>query len=668
MPERANANKRRRVEPGDFNYVAHARRMPYLGTESQREVIRMRVAMRPFVQLLSRRVLLLPAALLLLAVQGAFPAMAAGDGGLDSSGGFGPPSVPIRLELLADAAVAGETVAVAAIYSVPEGTHLTDTFFTVEFSSDPPLDFEAPRYPAAILHGEDRIFRGEVPVWTRVTLPAEGSVTLKARAEFQICQEGEVELCFPPDEANPSLGLALKPAGTQWSPLAVAGVDPLAAGGGETPAVTESAASGLEGRLQRALNQGSWLAFLIVFLGGVLTSFTPCVYPVIPITITYIGGSSKGNPFKGFVLSLWFVLGIAITYSALGLLAAAGGGAFGQATQNPWVNGGIAALIGAMGFSMAGFFDIQLPSAMTSKVGGARSGFLGPILMGFATGLIAAPCVGPVLVVLLTWVAQTGSLFLGFWLLFTFALGLGLLFIVLGTFSGALTALPGAGAWMDGVKHLFAILLWGLALWFLRSLLPGWLLTMAFGLALVMSLGAWGAFRPLGEGATHRQGLLKGLMLMFWILGVILALGGGIRGFAPELIPAGGGTAGGPAAQVEPDWIWDADAGFAAAAAAGTPVMMDFWADWCAACKELDHKTYNQAGILDLAARFTSIKMDMTEKNEINAAIQKRYGVVGMPTVIFFDSAGNEIERFAGFKKAEDLAAVMTRVLAAKEL
>jgi len=597
--------------------------------------------------------------------------LAAGDeGGLDLGGDFGPPPVPVRIELLADAAVAGETVPVAAIYSVPEGTHLTDVFFTVEFTSDPPLEFEAPRYPEAIMHGEDRIFRGETVVWTRVALPAEGPVTLKARAEYQICQEGEVEMCFPPDEANPTLALELASAGTAWSPLAVAGIDAGELGGESkgraTGGATSVASGGLEGKLEAALNKGSWLAFLLVFLGGVLTSFTPCVYPVIPITITYIGGSSKGNPLKGFVISLWFVLGIAITYSTLGLLAAAGGGAFGQATQNPWVNGSIAVLIGAMGFSMAGFFDIQLPSSMTSKVGGARTGFLGPILMGFATGLIAAPCVGPVLVVLLTWVAQSGSLFLGFWLLFTFALGLGLLFIILGTFSGALTALPGAGAWMDGVKHFFAILLWGLALWFLRSILPGWLLTMAFGLALVMSLGAWGAFRPLTDTSSHRQGLVKGLLLLFWILGVFLTLVGGLKGFAPGLLPTAGGG-GGETAQaihVEPDWIWDIDDGFAAAAATSTPVMMDFWAEWCAACKELDHKTYNQPEILALAERFTNIKVDMTAKDEANDAIQKHYGVVGMPTVIFFDSAGNELERFAGFKKAEDMAPILERVLA----
>jgi len=611
--------------------------------------------------------------LLALALSSALP-VAAGPGPLgEPAARFGPPAVPVRLELLADRAVAGAELPIAVIYAVPAGTHLTDAFFAVELSSEPPLVFAPPAYPSGSLEGESRVFRGEVRVTSSVALPADcpPQVTLHARAEYQICQEGEVEMCYPPEEAKPSLALAVAPAGTAWTPSAApastagAGAATRVGEPGGAGAATPGAAApsgGLEGRLARALAAGSWLAFLLVFLGGVLTSFTPCVYPVIPITISYVGGSAKGNPLKGFVLSLWFVLGIAITYSALGLLAAATGAAFGQATQNPWVNGTIALIVGAMGFSMAGFFDIQLPSGLTSRVGGARGGFLGPILMGFATGLIAAPCVGPVLVVLLSWVAQTGSLFLGFWLLFTFALGLGLLFIVLGTFSGALAALPGAGAWMDGVKHFFALALWGLALWFLRSLLPGWLLAMVFGLALVMALGAWGAFHPLAPDASRRQGLLKGLLLLLWILGALLALGGGLRGFAPGLLPAGGAAVHAPA---EPAWVWDAEAGFAEAAASGKPLMMDFWAEWCAACKELDHKTYNQPEILALAERFVCVKMDMTARNDANAALQARYGVVGMPTVIFFDSTGRERERFAGFKKAADLAPLLERVLAA---
>ncbi|MBK7702916.1 MAG: thioredoxin [bacterium] len=425
------------------------------------------------------------------------------------------------------------------------------------------------------------------------------------------------------------------------------------------------AGGGLQARLQRALEKGSWLAFLLVFLGGVLASFTPCVYPMIPITISYIGGNSRGRPLKGFVLSLWYVLGIALVYSILGVAAAATGGAFGQATQTPVFAAIVAAIIGAMALSMAGLFDLQLPSSLTSRVGGGRTGFLGPLLMGAAMGLIAAPCVGPVLIVLLTWVATTGNLVLGFWLLFTFALGLGVLFVALGTFSGLLTALPGAGGWMQTVKHVFAVVLFALALWFLRLYVPVWLLAAVFGLALLLSVSAWGAWRALPEGAGARAGLNLGGLRFLWLLGATLAILGGLRGLAPGLLPAGGGAAVGETAAAghdEPAWLHDDQAAFAAAREQGKPLMMDFWAAWCAACLELDERTYNQPAILALAGDFVAVKMDLTERSAANDALARRYGVVGMPTVLFFDPQGRELERFSGFMDARDLGVVLERV------
>ncbi|MBN2171064.1 MAG: thioredoxin family protein [Candidatus Krumholzibacteriota bacterium] len=609
---------------------------------------------------------------LVLAAPAAALAAAEDESPLDA-GGFGPPPIAVRLQPLIEPAVAGEALPLALVYSVPAGQHLTDAFLAVTFTSEPPLEFAPPVLPAGTLEEGFTVFRGEVAVWTTVHLPADlTELLLHARAEYQVCQEGEVEMCFPPGEAETSLRLAPAAAGTAWRSVALAGVTPPARLAG-SPAPADAgvagrddapAGGGLAGRLEGALARGSWLAFLIVFLGGILTSFTPCVYPVIPLTIGYIGGSAGGNPVKGFIMSLWFVLGIAVTYSALGLAAAATGGAFGQAVQNAWVSGAVAAVVFAMGLSMAGLFDIQISSGVASRLGGARTGWLGPLLMGFGTGLIAAPCVGPVLIVLLTWVATTGSLFLGFWLLFVFALGLGLLFIVLGTFSGAITALPGAGTWMIGVKRFFALVLFIMAFYFLGRVVPQWVTAVLTGATLVLCASAWGAFHAVPADAGARPGILKGLLLFIWLVGALNLLVGLAEGFAPDLLPRGGGSAAvAPAA--EPEWIWNDEDGFARARQAGTPVMMDFWAEWCAACKELDHETYNQPEVLALASRFTSIKMDMTARNDANRALLDRYQVHGMPTVIFFDSDGRELERFSGFVDAATLAPVMERVLAA---
>ena len=561
------------------------------------------------------------------------------------------PKVVLELKTLGDAFPAGGTVQIGVLYHVPEGTHMTGTFTGLTLTG---AESGEPIFPPLSVPGELPYWKGDVMALLPVTLPAEaGPLTLTVTAQSQLCREGDAGLCYPPADVVDSLEIVVG-AATDAGAATVA-----------TPPSGEG--GGLHGRLERALSEGSWMAFLLVFLGGVLASFTPCVYPMIPITISFIGGSAKGNPVKGFILSLWYVLGIAVVYSVLGLLAAATGGAFGQATQTPIFGGVVAVVIGAMALSMAGMFDIQLPSSMTSRVGGGRTGFLGPLLMGMAMGLIAAPCVGPVLIVLLTWVATTGSMMLGFWLLFTFALGMGMLFLALGTFSGLLTALPGAGGWMNIVKHGFAVVLFALALWFVRAYLPSWLLSGLFGLALLLSVSAWGAWLPLAGSAGAREGLDKGFLRFLWLLGAVLVILGGLRGFAPELLPAGAPAVGVSAEPLEPAWIWDETAGFARAEADGKPVMMDFWAEWCAACVELDHQTYNQSRILDLAQRFTSIKMDMTESNETNKERTSRFGVIGMPTVIFFDSLGNEIERFSGFKDADDLAAVMERVLSSVE-
>ncbi len=558
------------------------------------------------------------------------------------------PVVTVSLRLLDDAVVAGGTAQLGVVYHVPEGTHMTTTFQAMVFESEPQSVFGQAIFPRPV-KAEIPYYHGDVMAVIPVTLPDDaGEMTIRVEAEYQLCKEGDAALCYPPAEATSSL------------------VVTLAEGlGGESDGAVGSAGSGsLQERLQSALEGGSWLAFLMVFLGGVLASLTPCVFPMIPITISFIGMNAKGNPVKGFIMSLWYVLGIALVYSTLGLVAAAGGAAFGQATQTPVFMGAVAAVIFAMGLSMAGLFDIQLPSSLTTKVGGGRTGFLGPLLMGMAMGLIAAPCVGPVIVVLLTWVATTGDLFLGFWLLFTFAMGMGLLFIVLGTFGGMLPP----GGWMETVKHVFAIVLFALAPWFLRTWLPDWAPLLFFGLALMLSVSAWGVFKPQAPDSGARDGLNKGIMRFLWILGVALTLLGGLRGFAPDLLPADGtGSSTTAITHDEPDWIGDEAAGFVAATESGKPVMMDFWAEWCAACIELDHKTYNQDEILQLADRFVAVKMDMTRRSPENDAINRKYGVVGMPTVIFFDSQGNELERFSGFKNAADLSEIMERVLTAAQ-
>jgi thiol:disulfide interchange protein DsbD len=226
--------------------------------------------------------------------------------------------------------------------------------------------------------------------------------------------------------------------------------------------------------LKTQLAAGSLSAIFVVFAAGVLTSFTPCVYPMIPVTVTYIGGAAGGNRRRAVALSVTYVFGLALMYAALGVAAAMLGKIFGEFTRSPWVFGAVGLIIAVLGLGMLDVFTI--PALMTSLQGqGARrGGFLGAALMGIAAGFVAAPCTAPVLGLLLAYVGQTRNVVWGGSLLFTFALGLGLLLMLLGIFSGLLTSLPKAGAWMDRIKKGFGIAMLAIGAWFLYTAVDLW--------------------------------------------------------------------------------------------------------------------------------------------------------------------------------------------------
>lgn len=220
--------------------------------------------------------------------------------------------------------------------------------------------------------------------------------------------------------------------------------------------------------LQAQLDAGSAAAFLVVFLAGVLTSFTPCVYPMIPVTVTFIGGAAGGNRRRAVLLSSVYVLGMALIYAALGVLAALIGKTFGDWTRNPWVYGAVGALIVGFGVAMLDVFTVRVPAFFggLQRQGVQKGGFFGALLMGVAAGFVAAPCTAPVLGLLLTWVSTTRNVVRGSLLLFVFALGLGMLLLLLGIFSGMLSSLPRAGAWMDRIKKGFGVAMLLIGAWF----------------------------------------------------------------------------------------------------------------------------------------------------------------------------------------------------------
>jgi len=560
------------------------------------------------------------------------------------------PPVPVQALWKSTGLPVGESAELGFIFDVPKGHHITDVeygLFFVEIADTFGIHFEPPRFPPGIPYRDERAYRGRTIVMVNATATdsaVPGEYSWPVNVGLQICQEFGTEMCYLPHEETVMVTVNVVPAGTAVEPANLAAF--------VVPIEVERKLS-LEERLIAALEKGSWLAFLLVFVGGILTSFTPCVYPVIPLTIGYIGGASKGKPLRGLGLSAIFALGIAVVYSSLGLFAAATGSLFGSVSGSPIVNLVVAAVFAVMGFSMLGAFDIALPAGLQTKLSGgtSRGGLLGPLLLGMASGLIMAPCVGPVIVALLAWVAKSGNLLYGWALLFTFSIGLALLFLVIGTFAGAIQALPRAGAWMETVKKAFGWILLAGALYMLRLTIPQPFYALAWGVLLIVFSVFARAFDSVPEDAGAGRRLWKAVALIAFLGGAIALF----RVFGP-----GVATVETPRAEME--WIVnDEERALELAASEGKPLIMDFYADWCVACVELDEKTWNKPDVVNRLEDFVRLKFDFTRETEWAKEMKRKYEITGMPTVILFGESGEEVARFAGFLPPSDFIALLNQ-------
>jgi thioredoxin:protein disulfide reductase len=406
-------------------------------------------------------------------------------------------------------------------------------------------------------------------------------------------------------------------------------------------------------RLGALLAEGSLVAFAVAFAGGVATSLTPCVYPLIPITVSIFGARNAGSRREAMALSALYVLGIAAMYTALGVGAALTGKAFGSVMQNPWVIGFVALVLVAMAASMFGAFELRLPSAWQtrlSSVGGA--GRAGAFAMGLVSGIIAAPCTGPVLAAALTFVAAQGSVAFGGGIMFVYALGLGLLFFLIGAFS---ISLPKSGPWMDTVKSVFGVALLAAAGVFLKDAFPAVkpLFSAAREAAFVAAAAA-----ALGVllGALHGSFGAPGLRRVAKTAGVVLLVGA-------IVYAAGASSARDRIRSAEFAWLSDEAEALALAKAEGRPVIIDFWAEWCTACKELDKIAFADPRVREEAGRFVAVKLDGTDGSDAFQALTEKYGVVGMPTVVFIDAEGRETpERVTAAIGPEKMVDVLRRV------
>lgn len=517
----------------------------------------------------------------------------------------------------------------------PSEDYLIATVVRIEPASG--VTAGTPRYPP----GESKkfsfsdkplsVYEGSFRVTVPVTWGGSAAPPLAGAIDFQACTDTQ---CFPPasvpfrvEFAQAAPAAALSGGAVPLDRAPAAGAADASSSSPLSPSLPSAA--GASQNFEEQLNRrGLPLVLLLLFGGGLALNLTPCVYPVIPLTLSYFAGQTSVQGRRPFRLAAVYVLGMATMYSGLGVAAALSGRLFGSALQSPWIVGAVAAVLVALAFSMFGFYDLQMPSALMQKAG-ARSGMAGAYAMGLLVGVVAAPCVGPFVLGLLAFVAARQQPGLGFLLFFVLSLGLGVPYLFLGAFSGSIARLPRAGMWMVSVKKAFGWILLAMAAYFLRPIIPApagvWLLPAVLAAGAISLATRATGWRPVPRAAAA---------LLFLAAAVFFA----------------------PHARREAGPSWNA---YAAESVSGArrPAVIEFSAAWCVPCRELDEKTFSDSRVQQALSRRALYKADLTRGGSPEtAAITAKYAILGVPTVVFLEASGQERSevRLVGFEAADD--------------
>jgi len=501
-----------------------------------------------------------------------------------------------------------------------------------------------------------RVYEGENIIGFRLvaakSLP-DGEYQVKLKFNYQACDNA---VCYPPKTIEVNVKIKIsneKPSNTLANKEIFSKID----FSKPTELKQEEKATDLkenrriegqnpdENKVSNFIEErGMFLGLLFIFLGGLALNLTPCIYPLIPITISFFGAQSSGNRMQSIMMGVFYALGMAITYTGLGLFAALTGSLLGTALQNPLVVIGVALVLAALATSMFGLWEIRVPQKLALAGNKNRSGFIGSLLMGFLVGFIAAPCIGPFVLSLLVYVGKLGNPFMGFLFFFVLSMGLGLPYVFLAAFSSAINKLPRSGEWMIGVKIIFGFILIGMAISTLEPIIPKEIFMYLYPLFIIFAGIYLIAFDNKGKTApafTKIKLLLAIVAIIYgtWIL-------------KPE------------SHEAKVDWAMlnSVESIESTIKSKNTPIMIDFYADWCAQCKELDKYTYTDKDVANLSKSFNTIKIDLTKENK---AISDKYNIKGLPVVLFMNEKGEEIKelRVTGFLKPEEFIKKMKTTL-----
>jgi len=489
------------------------------------------------------------------------------------------------------------------------------------------------------IFGDVYVFHHQAKASLAVVNAKDGVKNASFKVKYQGCSEIS-GICYPPETKTITLDI---------SPISNAAASTIES----TP---PPAAVSEQDQIAASLSSGSAILTLLSFFGfGLLLAFTPCIFPMIPILSSIIVGEGENiTTRRAFTLSLIYVLAMAVAYTAAGVFAGLFGENIQAAFQNPWILSSFAAVFVALSLSMFGFYDLQMPNFIQSRLtevsnhqkGGTLTGVA---VMGLLSALIVGPCVAAPLAGALIYIGQTGDAILGGTALFALSMGMGAPLIAIGTSAGKL--LPRAGMWMDAVKAVFGVMMLGVAIWMLERILPATITMSLWAILLIVSAIYMGALETLKAEATGWTRLWKGSGLVLLIYGIIIMLGVA-AGSQSLLQPLKGiATNGTQAAETHLSFekikgVDGLEKALADAKAQNKTVMLDFYADWCISCKEMESLTFTDPAVQSALANTVLLQADVTANDEQDKSLYKHFKIIGPPAIIFYNAQGEELKPY----------------------
>jgi thiol:disulfide interchange protein DsbD len=545
----------------------------------------------------------------------------------------------------------GDTFQVVIVANIEKGIHInshqpTDKVLVptiVSFDERDDIDMAPVSYPQPVLQSfsfssrEIPVYHGRIvmTVWGKLTKEiAVGTTNISGRFSYQACDD---KTCFMPQSVNFEIPLKIVDA-AQPAKLTKHAIFE-----------QELSLTSEERHAKEVIDKGLPYALIAFFLFGLALNLTPCVYPVVPITVGFFVAQGEQKKRTMFQLASYYVLGIAIIFSVLGLISGLAGRQWGFLFQHPWFVIIISIIILCMAASMFGAFEITVPSFLMTRLGKSRQGTIGSFLMGLTVGVVIAPCAAGIILGLVGIVAKLGIVVKGALLFFVMGLGLGVPYLFLATFSGLMKQLPRSGMWMVWIRKLFGILLVGVAIYFLVPQAKQVTDHQGF------YLGVLGIFGGILLGfLEHGEGYTRAFRTFRAVFGVILIVSGTLLANA-AIKPEAPGIS----------WLYHTDRSIEDLQKENKPIFIYFYADWCATCRELDRRTFRDTGIIAKSHEFNMLKVNCTTPEKKSKALLQEFEVSGLPTIILLDTKGEELRglKIVGFLESTELTRIMQQAM-----